>query len=147
MDRAFDDRILTLGAPEQLAELAAVLGSSSRLAILRTLMASPEPLHINEVARRVGLDASPVRMHLQVMAAAGLVDEAETVGRERRFSTRVTGVRLALEGAERVARRAGPPPKAVQRLEKRMQALDKDAAKLAARAAKLRAEIEKAWGN
>lgn len=141
----FDDKTVTMGAPDQLAELSAVLGSSSRLAILRVLMASDKPLNINEVARRVGLDASPVRMHLQVMAAASLVDEAEGMGRERRFTTRLTGIRLTLEGAGRAARRVGPPPKAAQRLGKKLADLQKDIAKLEAKARATADEIEATW--
>lgn len=149
MNAAFDDRVLSMDGPEQLATVAAVLGSRTRLAVLRALVASAEPLHINELARRVGVDASPVRTHLELLVKAGLAREVGApVGRERRFHTTLTNVRLVLEGADRPSapeRRVGPPPKEVQRLEKKRAALDKDLAKLAAKARKLDEEIQAAW--
>ncbi|HWG90777.1 MAG TPA: winged helix-turn-helix domain-containing protein, partial [Candidatus Thermoplasmatota archaeon] len=71
---AFDDRTITLvGAPDQLADMGALLGARTRLAVLITLVHANGPLHINEIARRVGVDASPVRTHLELLAKEGLV--------------------------------------------------------------------------
>lgn len=148
MPSAFDDRTVTLGAPQQLAELCAVLGSDSRLAILRVLMDSPEALHINEVARRVKLDASPVRTHLQVLETAGLVRELDEVGRARRFTTSLAGIRLTLEGANRERRApTGPVPKHVLRLEKKLAGYAKDAAAVEAKARRVQADIAAEWAK
>ncbi|MHB8603735.1 MAG: helix-turn-helix domain-containing protein [Thermoplasmatota archaeon] len=149
--QAFDDRAATLdGQPEQLAELSAILGSSTRIAVLAALVQSKTPLHINEVARRVGVDASPVRTHLELLSRVGLVREVKgPVGRERRFETRLTNVRLVLEGVNRHAapEKDREKPKTVVRLEKRLAGLSKDAAKVEEKAARLRKEIAEAWAE
>src|SRR5438067_9339231 len=128
---SFDDRTVTLDAPEQLAALSAVLGSRTRLAVLRALVSSDKPLHINEVARRVGVDASPVRTHLELLVKAGLAREVGLdVGRERRFETVLQGVRVTLEGAQRATApekgQAAQKPKDVSKIEKRLAELAKD---------------------
>src|SRR5438874_7283767 len=118
---SFDDRTISLDAPEQLATLGAVLGSRTRLAVLRALVSSDKPLHINEVARRVGVDASPVRTHLELLVKAGLAREVGLdVGRERRFETVLQGVRVTLEGAERATapEKGREKPKDVVKIEK-----------------------------
>lgn len=147
---AFDDRTVTLaGSPEQLGRLSELLASPTRLAMLAELRkAAPDPLNINELGRRVGVDASPVRGHLEVLLKEGLVDEVRGRARERLFTTRLTDAVLTLKGVERVAAEGrGPPPRAVVKLQRKLEDLDRDAAKLAAKAARVRTEIEKEWGR
>ena len=150
MHPSFDDRTITMDAPEQLALLGAVLGSRTRVAVLRTLVGAGAPLHINEIARRVGVDASPVRTHLELLVKAGLAREVGLdVGRERRFETVLQGIRVTLEGAERaVAPEKGrEKPKDVVKLEKRLAELAKDEAKLAEKARRVREEMREAWAE
>lgn len=148
MHASFDDRTLSLDAPEQIANLGAVLASRTRVAVLRALIASDKPLHINELARRVGVDASPVRTHLELLVKAGLAREVGLdVGRERKFETVLQGVRVTLEGVERaVAPEKGrEKPRDVVKIEKRLAELARDEAKLAEKARRLREELREAW--
>lgn len=149
--RAFDDRDVTLlGQPEQLATLGSVLSSRTRLAVLNALMASGEPLHINEIARRVGVDASPVRTHLELLAKAGIATEVSLeLGRERRFETRLSDVRLTLEGVNRSAapEKQAAPTKQVQKLSKRLGALENEMARLREEARRVKADLAKAWAE
>ncbi|HVL48253.1 MAG TPA: winged helix-turn-helix domain-containing protein [Candidatus Thermoplasmatota archaeon] len=153
MHPTFDDEAVDLrGAPGRLADFAAVLSSPTRVAVLRALMDAKEPLHINEVARRVGVDASPVRTHLELLEKVGLVDEVRpAAGRERRFRTRLANARLVLEGVNRPApppgAQASPVPKAVAKLEKRLADLREDADKIAAKARKVQAELRAAYNE
>lgn len=142
---SFDDRTVSLDAPEQLAALGTVLGVRTRLAVLHTLVRAEAPMNINEVARRIGLDASPVRGHLQALVAEGLAREVEApTARERLFETSLTNVVLTLEGARRTRRPPkGPLPKAAQRLQRKLDDLQKDMAKLEAKARAVRDEMEK----
>lgn len=146
---AFEDRTVTLsGAPDQVVSLGSVLGSRTRLAVLLALVKSPEPLHINEVARRVGVDASPVRTHLELLVKAGLALETSgEVGRERRFRTTLRDVRVTLEGVHRVEapEKSKEPSRLVQKLQKKLAALDADMARLEAQARKLQTELAAAW--
>lgn len=149
---AMHDRTVTLsGAPEQLADLASLLGAPTRLAILRELMAAPEPLHINELARRIGIDASPIRTHLEMLVRAGLVREVEGgLGRVRRFETFLKDARLTLEGVNRTERprpRVGPPPREAARLEKKLAAIADDIKGLEEKARRVQAEIDAAWAK
>lgn len=148
MHSSFDDRTVSLDAPDQLAQLGSVFGSRTRLAVLRTLVSAGGPLHINEIARRVGVDASPVRTHLELLVKSGLAREVELdVGRERKFETVLQGIRVTLEGAERaVAPEKGrEKPREVVKIEKRLAEIAKDEAKLAEKARKLRDELREAW--
>lgn len=148
MHSNFDDRTVTLDAPEQLATLGALLGSRTRLAVLRTLIAAGGPLHINEIARRVHVDASPVRTHLELLVKAGLAREVGLdVGRERKFETVLEGVRVTLEGAQRATapEKGRERSRAVLKIEKKLAELSKDEAKLAEKARKLREELRAAW--
>jgi DNA-binding transcriptional ArsR family regulator len=150
MHPSFDDRTVTLDAPEQLSLLGAVLGSRTRLQVLRTLVSAGQPLHINEIARRVGVDASPVRTHLELLVKAGLAREVGLdVGRERRFETVLQGVKVTLEGAERAAapEKGREKPKDVAKLEKKLAELAKDESKLAEKARRIRDEIREAWAE
>lgn len=132
-------------APEQLARLAGLLASRTRLSILGALQkAAPEALNMNEIARRVGVDASPVRGHLEVLLKESLVDEVEGPVRERRFTTRLTDAVLTLKGVNRTPTEGRKdPPRSVAKLLKKLADLDADAAKIAGKAARIRAEIEK----
>lgn len=144
----FDDRTVTLDAPEQLAALGATLASRTRLAVLHALVASDTPLHINEIARRVGVDASPVRAHLEALVKEGLAREIDSpVGRERRFETSLTNVRVTLENVNRPhdPHRGREPPKVVARLERRLLSLAEDSARVEEKARRVREEIAKAW--
>ena len=143
----FDDRTVSLDAPEQLADLGSTLASRTRLAVLRALMIAGQPLHINEVARRVGVDASPVRTHLELLAKERIVREvAAPVGRERRFTTSLTGIRVTLENANRPAAPArGKEPPKVARLQRKLDALAKDMERVEERARRTREEMARAW--
>lgn len=144
----FDDRTVTLDAPEQLADLGGVLASRTRLAVLRALMVADGPLHINEVARRVGVDASPVRTHLELLLKEGLVREVDAVvGRERKFTTSATAVRVTLENVNRAEapHKGQEPPKVVQRLERKLASIAESMARLEEKARRTRVEIEAAW--
>lgn len=138
----FENRTVTLrGAPEVFLDVAFALSSPTRVAVLEALMASPEALHIQELARRVGVDASPVRGHLEVLLKAGLVRELTgTVGRERRFTTTLTGVRIVIEGVDAPVAVSGEPSKDLLRIEKKLERLHAEAAKIRAEAARLEAE-------
>jgi len=141
------DQDVGMHAPEPLAQLAATLSSTTRLAVLRTLMQAGQPLHINEIARRVGVDASPVRGHLEQLVKAELARETASPGdRVRTFAPLVEDVRIQVR-ARRPARPAGPVPKAVARLRKQAEALERDAGKTAARLARTQAAIERAWAR
>lgn len=141
----FDDRTVTLDALDQLAELGSVLGSRTRLAVLAALVRANEPLHINELARRVGVDASPVRTHLELLLKARLVHEVDTPsGRERRFETSLTNVRLVLEDLHKPKLPAKELSKPAVRIQRRIEALMKDMARLEEKGRKLHAELKKA---
>lgn len=144
----FDDRTVTLaGSAEQLADLGSALSSRTRVAVLAALIRAEKPLHINELARRVGVDASPVRTHLELLMKEGLVREVDSAtGRERFFETNVTGIRIAIEGvnAPRVPRDV-EKPKSVLRLERKMQLIEKESARLAEKAKRVQDEMGKAW--
>lgn len=135
---------------EQLADLGGVLASRTRLAVLGVLVRASEPLNINELARRVGVDASPVRTHLELLLKEGLIREvASTTGRERKFETSLTGIRLTLENVDRPPLPPGlkTPPKDVQRIEKKIAALAKDIARIEEKARRYQAEIQAAYAK
>jgi DNA-binding transcriptional ArsR family regulator len=144
----FDDRTLSLDAPEQLADLGAALSSRTRLAVLHALIVAGQPLHINEVARRVGVDASPVRGHLEALLKERLVREVDTpIGRERRFTTSLTNIRVTLENVNKPeappADRKAPPK--VQRLQRKLESLAKDMERVEEKARRTREEMAAAW--
>ena len=142
----FDDRTVSLDAPDQLADLGAALGNKTRLAVLGVLVRASEPLNINEVARRVGVDASPVRSHLELLVKEGVAREVDApTGRERRFETSLVNVRLTLEGVNRPpAPKDAPLPKPALRIQKRLLALQRDLARLEEKGRKLQEELRKA---
>lgn len=133
----------------QFGDAAFALSSATRLAVLETLVtAKGEPLHIQEVARRVGIDASPARQHLEVLVKAGFAEEApRTTGRERRFTTRVTGVKVVLEGALRGAplpKESGKErPKTLRKIESRVDDIKGKMGKLRSELAKAEKERER----
>lgn len=139
----FDDRVVTLlGTPGPLGDVAGVLGSPTRLAILAVLVRSPETLHIQELARRVGVDASPVRTHLEVLCRAGLAREVkEGTGRERRFTTDLTDVRLVLVDVNKPRTPPGPPTRKQTRTKEKLTDLAKKMEKLEREAAELRENL------
>jgi DNA-binding Lrp family transcriptional regulator len=144
----FDDRTVSLDAPEQLADLGSVLASRTRLAVLRALMLSDAPLHINEIARRIGVDASPVRTHLELLLKERLVREVDaSVGRERKFTTSTTAIRVTLENVNlaEAPHKGKEPPKVVQRLTRKLAGIAEDVARLEEKARRTREEIEAAW--
>lgn len=146
----FDDKSVTLeGQPDQLAELASVLASRTRLAVLQTLMRAPDALHINEIARRIGVDASPVRQHLEILLKQDIVEEVKGLGRERRFTTRLRDVHVLLEGVHRAVapEKTAPRTKQVQKLEKRLAALEAEMARLAEVGRKMKADLAEAWSE
>lgn len=134
---------------QQFGDAAFALSSNTRLAVLEALVtAKGELLHIQEVARRVGIDASPARQHLEVLVKAGFAEESpRLVGRERRFSTRVTGVKVVLEGALRGARlptvQGKERPKTLRKVESKIDDLKEKMAKIRSEVAKLEREREK----
>ena len=143
----FDDRTVTLDAPEQLEDLGAVFSSRTRLAVLNVLVRADRPLNINEIARRVNVDASPVRGHLELLLKAGLAREVDApTGRERLFETSLRSVTVTLEGyhANR-APKGAEPPKSVVRLQRKLDAMQKDMARLEEKARRVQEEISEAW--
>lgn len=148
MMAGFNDRSVTLDAPEQLADMGAVLGSRTRLAVLGVLVRASEPLNINELARRVGVDASPVRTHLELLLKAGLIREVGSPsGRERRFETSLTGIGLVLHDVHKPKADGKDLPRAAQRVQKKLDALAKEAAKLDAKGRKLAEELRRALAS
>ncbi|HUR69754.1 MAG TPA: winged helix-turn-helix transcriptional regulator [Candidatus Thermoplasmatota archaeon] len=146
----FDDRTVTLDAPDQLADLGAVFASKTRIAVLGVLVRSDKPLHINEVARRVGVDASPVRAHLELLVKEGLAREVDIdKGRERKFETTVTNVVVTVEGVNRAVSpdKTAKPPRAVERLQRKLAAMQKDISKIEAKAREVNQEIAKEWAR
>lgn len=121
------ERILTPeGDAHRFAEACFALSAGTRLAVLQTLLQAQEPLHIREVARRVGMDPSPVRSHLDLLVKTGFAREIPDASRERRFVVDVSGVRLILTPPERpVDAPAGKAPtKAIQRLNEKMRHIE-----------------------
>lgn len=145
----FDDRTVTLDAPEQLSKLGDVLGARTRLAVLAVLVRADRPLHINEIARRVGVDASPVRTHLELLAKAGFIRELEPTGRERLFETSLTNVVLTLEGVNRAQapERGQKPTKAIERLQRKLELMQRDIGRIEEKARRVQDEIKKEWAK
>lgn len=118
------ERILTPeGDAHRFAEACFALSSGTRLAVLQVLLHAQEPLHIREVARRVGIDPSPVRTHLDLLVKTGYAKEIPDASRERRFVADVSGVRLLLAPPERPlgVPPDKPPTKAILRLNEKMR--------------------------
>lgn len=122
--RGHVERILTPdGDTHRFTEACFALSSGTRIAVLQALLLATEPLHIREIARRVGADPSPVRTHLDLLVKTGLAREIPDPSRERRFVAHVSGVRLVLTPPERPvdAPQERQPTKAIQRINDRMK--------------------------
>src|SRR5215813_13766450 len=80
--------------PDELTVLKA-LGDETRYAMYRELATSTAPLSAPELADRLGLHANTVRLHLERMRDAGLVDmepvHRGTVGRPQHVYTLAPG--------------------------------------------------------
>lgn len=121
------ERVLTPeGDAHRFTETCFALSSGTRVAVLKALLAAREPLHIREVARRIGLDPSPVRTHLELLMKSGLAREVPEPGRERRFVADVAAVRLFLMPTERPADVPDTvgPSKQINKLSDKILALD-----------------------
>lgn len=141
---SFDDRTVTLDAPKQLADLGAVLGSRTRLAVLAALVRSDKPQNINELARKVGVDASPVRTHLELLMKEDLAQEVDSPsGRERLFETNLTGIRITLIDIHKPKTLPQALPKAALRIQKKIDAITRDIARLEDKARRYADELKK----
>lgn len=69
---------MTDAHPEQQAGRHRALSDKSRLALLRVLEASDEPLAAHTLAERVGLHVNTVRWHLGILVDAALVTQERT---------------------------------------------------------------------
>lgn len=121
------ERVLTPAADEhRFTEACFALSSGTRVAILMTLTGAREPMHIREIARRVGLDPSPVRQHLEVLVKSSLAREIPEPGRERRFVADVSDVRLFLVPPDRPSDvpPSVAPTKAIHKLTDKMLGIE-----------------------
>lgn len=140
-------RVLTPDGDEhRFTEACFALSTATRVAIVGTLVLAEEPLHIREVARRVGMDPSPVRAHLELLVKTGFARELHEPGRERRFVADVGGVRLVLTPPDRpVGAPPGDPPKAVRKLTEKMRDVEAKMHKLELELARLGDARAEAW--
>lgn len=142
------ERIFTPeGDAHRFAEACFALSSGTRLAVLQVLLQAQEPLHIREVARRVGIDPSPVRTHLDVLVKTGYAREIPDPSRERRFVADVSGVRLILTPPERpIDAPAGKAPtKGIQRINEKMRHLEEKIHRYERELAQLADERAELW--
>lgn len=65
-------------ASTALAEQLAAIASTQRLTILAAVIG--EPLHVSELARRVGMSRALLYMHLRKLEDAGFVTSRRTLG-------------------------------------------------------------------
>lgn len=142
------ERILTPDADaHSFAEACFALSAGTRLAVLRVLLYADGPLHIREIARRVGSDPSPVRTHLELLVKTGLAREMPEPGRERRFVADVSHVRLVLTPPERP--RDVPPEleatKAIRKVTEKIRALEDKVHRLEREIADLADERAALW--
>ena len=142
------ERILTPeGDLHRFTEACFALSSGTRLGVLMTLLTAEEPLHIREVARRVGTDPSPVRTHLDLLVKTGLAREIPDPARERRFVADVSALRLVLTPP---ARPADVPPrvapsKAVYKLTEKIKGLEEKLHRVEREIAELHEERANVW--
>lgn len=144
------ERILTPEADaHRFTEGCFALSSGTRLAVLMTLLQAEEPLHIREVARRVGIDPSPVRTHLDLLVKTGMAREIPDPSRERRFVADVSGVRLVLTPPVRPADVPATvqPSKAIHKLTEKMRALEEKLHRVERELAELHDERAAVWGE
>lgn len=142
------ERILTPeGDAHRFTEACFALSSGTRLGVLMTLLHAEEPLHIREVARRIGIDPSPVRTHLDLLVKTGLAREIPDPSRERRFVADVSGLRLVLTPPNRPADVPATlaPNKAVHKLTEKMRGLEEKVHRLERELAELHDERAAVW--
>jgi predicted ArsR family transcriptional regulator len=60
--------------PDERAVEHAALASAARLRLLDLLVASPSPVHLDDLVAETGLHGSTVRGHLNVLAGAGFIE-------------------------------------------------------------------------
>src|SRR6476661_7487904 len=73
--------VLQLDRPEQLK----ALGHPLRLKVLQALGQSDEPLTNRELANRLAVDPGHLHFHVRMLHRAGLIELAETGGREKPY--------------------------------------------------------------
>lgn len=142
------ERILTPeGDAHRFTEACFALSAGTRLAVLQSMLLSPEPMHIRELARRVGADPSPVRTHLDLLVKTGFAREIQDTTRERRFVADVSGVRLMLTPPDRPGDvpAATTPSKSVLKITEKLRAIDEKIHKLEREAAELSDERAALW--
>lgn len=142
------ERVLTPEADTHVfADACFALSAGTRLAVLNTLLLADGPLHIREVARRVGLDPSPVRTHLDLLVKNGLAQELPDPSRERRFVADVSSVRLILTPPERPADapRDLEPTKAIRKATDKIRALEEKLHRIEREIADLAEERAQLW--
>lgn len=135
------------GDAHRFTEACFALSSGTRVEVLNVLLRAQEPLHIREVARRVQLDPSPVRGHLDVLVKTGFARELPEPGRERRFVADVSDLRLVLSPPARPAD-ADPkkePSKPIRKISERIEEIQAKMHKLELELAKLGEERAKLW--
>ncbi|MFA5862136.1 MAG: helix-turn-helix domain-containing protein [Candidatus Thermoplasmatota archaeon] len=141
-------RILTpAGDAHRFTEVCFALSSGTRLEVLSVLLSAQEPLHIREVARRVTMDPSPVRGHLDVLVKTGFARELPERGRERRFVADVSDVRVVLAPPTRPlgVDQNRAPSKRIRRLTDHMKDVERKMHKLELELAKLADERATLW--
>jgi DNA-binding transcriptional ArsR family regulator len=142
------ERIVTPeGEGHRFAELCFALSSGTRLDVLQVLVGGAGPMHIREIARRVHADPSPVRTHLDLLVKVGLARELPEPGRERRFVTDVSGLRLVLTPPDRPSD-VDPrkePSRAIRRKTDRIKELEAKVHKLEREIAELADERAEMW--
>lgn len=142
------ERVLTPeGEAHRFTEACFALSSGTRMQVLQVLLVAEGALHIREIARRVGSDASPVRAHLEVLVKTGLAREIEDPSRERRFVSNVSGVRLILTPPERPAeaRRDAEPTKAIVKVTEKMRGIEEKIHRLERDLVRLAEERAEMW--
>lgn len=153
-DRAFvrtmlgpRSRVLTPDGDEhRFTEACFALSSGTRLQVLTVLLTAAEPMHIREIARRVGADPSPVRGHLDFLVKTGFARELPEPGRERRFVADVSAIRLILAPPERPPDAAAKEPsKHIRKLSEKIKEIESKIHKLELEAAKLAQERAEWW--
>jgi len=73
--------VLTVDRPEQLK----ALGHPLRLKVLQVLGETAEPLTNRELAQRLSVDPGHLHFHVRMLNRAGLIELAETTGREKPY--------------------------------------------------------------
>lgn len=141
-------RVLTpAGDAHRFTEACFALSSGTRLEVLNVLLTAQEPLHIREVARRVSMDPSPVRGHLDVLVKTGFARELPEPGRERRFVADISEVRVVMTPPSRPIEvdPKKPPSRHIRKIGERMKEIEGKMHKLEMELAKLADERATMW--